>query len=425
MAITSSPSAPIAGATVALRLTDTTTSFEVLEPVYYVTSAPPDSGIGPGTKLTTKAAPSGAVAYSASNTPRAFSVTLAETAGTWAGSSLVFTSGRLTGKRATIAAHPTATTVELSSTLPLVPQPGDTFKIETSDASLLRLSFVPDVPGEYAITGNSYMEAIAPASFDGDASGQPVRYMRDVQTTTIHVGEVLDLPIVPENGHAITLRLLFTNDSVSAAYLVDPLTTVALAASQDSGVISALQAMVGETASTVGNDLQGTVNNLRTKYEAHRIVTAGSVHAAADSTNTVVGDDAYDEQSAIALLNNLRKTIYAHMTGASAAGSRWHTLDDTKNRIMIAPATTKAEATVLCADLTYRVYESHRVQTASPASHGGSGDTTNSITVTKSDLSELIRVYLNFIAQANPSVPAGLPEGATDARARYGFTKAS
>jgi hypothetical protein len=35
------------------------------------------------------------------------------------------------------------------------------------------------------------------------------------------------------------------------------------------------------------NEMILLVNDLRTKYEAHRVLTAGGVHGGADSTNTI------------------------------------------------------------------------------------------------------------------------------------------
>lgn len=423
--VASSPASSLAGAKIRVQVTDTVTNLECAEPDVFVTSVPADSRIRPGSRLSTYGAPSGEVLYDAANTVERFSSSLAEADGYWAGATLTFTSGRLTGVSRVIGLDEESSLLPMLEPLPLVPEVGDTFELTIADDDeRARLILTPDVPGEYVLTGHSVAEFVTPPTFGGDSAGHAMRIVGAAQTLTVHVAEPLDLPIVPENGHGITLRLKVANETIVSAQLIRPLTSTALAASIDPGVLTALNAMVGETASTVGNALQATANNLRAKYEAHRVKTSAATHAAADATNPALADDAHDDESAIRLINRLRAVIYAHLTGASAAGARWHTEDDTKNIPAIAPARTRAEATVLLADLAYRVYPGHLAQIASPGSHG-SADATNTITVTKSDLSEFVRVYLNFVTQTNPTIPAGLPEGAIDMRTRYGFRTAT
>jgi len=425
VAITKSPDNPVFGDRIIFYVTNTVTSLESPEPVVTITSAPPESTIQPGTRLSVIGAPSGEVISDPDNAVDGVAGSPVEADNYWSGATLTFTSGRNAGQSRVIGQNENSSRFPLSPPLPRTPEVGDRFALSLPAGDRrARLSFVPDVPGEYVITAHATTRAIAPTSFGGDSVGDPTLILGAAQTLTVHVSELLDLPIVPENGHGVTLRLKVSDETVRAAALVRPLTPVALAATLDSGVISALGVLVGETVAGVGNDLQATANNLRAKYELHRIRTASSTHASADSVNTTLADDAYDDTSAIRLVNRLRTVIYGHLTGASAAGARWHTEDDTKNVPMIAPAKTKAEATVLLADLAYRVYPGHLAQIASPASHGAA-DATNTITVTKEPLSELVRVYLNFIAQSNPTVPAGLPEGAIDARTRYGFRAAT
>ncbi len=421
--MSSSPSAPTAGATIALILSDSTTGEVIKAPSYVVTSAPPDSKLQLGSAITRLSAPSGEVVYAASNNIDGFTTSLAEAVDYWAGATLKFSTGRLAGvSRAIVKTG--AVRIGVNPHLPFAPDPGDAFSLALQAGDTrARAHFVPDVPGEYVIGGHSTVDLYAPGGTDPGSSIGRTRIIRDVQSTTINVAEVVDLPIVPTNGHGATLRLKVANDTIVAALLVSPLTEIARAAILDSGIQSALSAMVGETVDTVGNALQATANDLLTKYELHRVKTSGSTHATADSVNLARIDPAFDDDSAIKLTNRMRDVLYSHMTGSSAAGARWHTADDTKNVPMLAQARTKGEATVLLAELTYRVYPGHLAQIAAPSAHGAA-DATNTIAVAKSDLSEIVRVYLNFIAQTAPTIPAGLPDGATTARSRYGFVKA-
>jgi hypothetical protein len=121
-----------------------------------------------------------------------------------------------------------------------------------------------------------------------------------------------------------------------------------------------------------GLDLAITlVNELKADYEAHRVLTAGSVHGAADTTNTVSAADATDEATAITLANEIKVDYEAHrvLTAGSVHGAA-----DATNDVTAADATDLATLITLVDDLRVQ-YEAHRVLIA--GSVHGAADSTN------------------------------------------------
>lgn len=116
------------------------------------------------------------------------------------------------------------------------------------------------------------------------------------------------------------------------------------------------------------------LNDLTTQYEAHRILTGGSVHGAADATNIVTAATATDEATAYTLANDLKTQYEAHrvLTAGSVHGAA-----DSTNTIAAADATTLATLVTLTEEL-FDEYEDHRVLTAGSV-HGGA-DSTNAAT---------------------------------------------
>lgn len=125
--------------------------------------------------------------------------------------------------------------------------------------------------------------------------------------------------------------------------------------------------------------LVALVNDIRTDVLAHFILTAGSVHGAADTTSDDgIGSAATDGPTAIVLVNTLRTGILAHF----ARGSTVHTTADTTSGTAIpAAAVTLADAAKL-ADALKAAYNLHRVH----LSYHGAADGTN--VVTASDVSQ-------------------------------------
>jgi len=114
-------------------------------------------------------------------------------------------------------------------------------------------------------------------------------------------------------------------------------------------------------------------NELKVDYEAHRVLTAGGVHGAADTTNTITSPDASDLSSLITLANELRTDYEAHRV--LIAGSVHGSADNT-NAVSAAACSDLDTAVVLLKDIKAK-YEGHRINTSgTPAVHGAQ-DTTN------------------------------------------------
>lgn len=282
-------------------------------------------------------------------------------------------------------------------------------------------TFTPDVPGEYGVLAYDIRETgVAPPRFRDDPIANPGIRVLGTQTGTVHVAAVMSLPITTAVGHGARLEIRVVNTTVRAAALLEPLTELSRTAALEGAVVTALGNLVGVLVSALGNEFVSGVTDLRAKFELHR-GTLGGVHIVADTVTAMLNYPPNSVDYAIAVLNELHdKLVRGHMQAGSSA-PRWHAVDDGKNVPLAGRATNLAQGTVLFADLAYRVYERHRVQIASPAAHGGAGDTTNALATAAAPLSALIRDYFDAIAALTPTTAAGESEGADLAAHRYGF----
>ena len=128
-------------------------------------------------------------------------------------------------------------------------------------------------------------------------------------------------------------------------------------------------------------EIYAILDELKVNYEAHRVLTAGTVHAGTDAVNTISAADATTKALAVALSNDLRTQFVANFAnvtshhGASdttgvAAATAVDVLDGDSTWTEIAAA----------ADALRAAYEAHRVLTAG-AVHGAA-DSTNTMTAT-------------------------------------------
>lgn len=95
---------------------------------------------------------------------------------------------------------------------------------------------------------------------------------------------------------------------------------------------------------TYTTDLIGLSNNLRTKYESHRVSTV--FHLAADTTNAITASTATDLPTAILLINDIKSKLNAHFTQSGV-----HQLNDTVNTVTTGNATNLQSAVILANDL--------------------------------------------------------------------------
>lgn len=120
--------------------------------------------------------------------------------------------------------------------------------------------------------------------------------------------------------------------------------------------------------------LNTLINELYTDQNAHVILTAGSVHGAADNADVVSIAAASDTATRIARINALRAAYELHRV-KTAGGV--HGLADSTNVIVAPVATDDSSALVLALDLKAK-YNAHRVLTTGSV-HGGA-DSTNATT---------------------------------------------
>lgn len=284
------------------------------------------------------------------------------------------------------------------------------------DDGLPIATFVPDVPGDYELQSSAYSAYSTPALYGDDAASFETQTQEVNENITVSVGTRMDLPIRTIFGESMTLRLGVVDSTIRTAELLDPVGIVAADCIQSESVIAALEALIDETAATIGPALDGTLAILANVYNDHR--EEAGVHESDDTTNVYVTTLPRSPQDDIRQVNMLRAMLSAHMLNASAAPVAWHLEDDTANTPIVPAATTMAEAVVLYADLA-RCYEAHRLQISLPSSHADP-DTTNEIG--DMDLLTLLLIeILAFIATTSPTPPDGVSAGRLQLAAQYGM----
>lgn len=85
---------------------------------------------------------------------------------------------------------------------------------------------------------------------------------------------------------------------------------------------------------------------IKAAYNLHCAVASGQHHKAADATNVVTVADASDETTLVALVNDIKAKLTAHMASTSV-----HYFADTKHAVTTADATDTATAIALLAEL--------------------------------------------------------------------------
>jgi hypothetical protein len=293
------------------------------------------------------------------------------------------------------------------------------------DAGVLSAEFTPDASGEYTFVAYETRKVHGVPAYPGDPNGEVVQQLITTQSTTIYVGEYVDLPLVTKTGDGATLRLQVNNDTVRAATLVNHRTTNAEVAAQQTTVTAALTACAGVTVAAVGADLVTAVNDLKTQYEAHAAEGPASIHLVVDTWNTLSTSTATDQQGAILLLNDLRDTLLHHLLDSTQSGHLWHygPADDLENHPLAAQASTLQEATVLCADLRLRSYDRHRVADGTPPPTVHTPEDTTNTVMAATKLDDVIVAFFDALVSNSNTAQDGENQGEVDLRAFYGFTR--
>jgi hypothetical protein len=276
--------------------------------------------------------------------------------------------------------------------------------------------FVPDVPGAFVLALFPKQEMCADA-----ATGI---YLKTLVTEsfTVHVGAALYLDLAPTNGHRSRLKLTIVGSTVRAAELVEPATTLARDAALDTTVAAAVEALVDVTVAGLDNTLETNANALRSAWGGHRVAyspSGPSVHNSVDTVNTTISGDARSNEAAIILVRHLAQRITTHMM-PGILDQGWHDFEDSKNTLMVSPnCTTLAQATVLSADLRFRVFRRHIGQVSDPQSHN-TADPLNDVPNAQ-PLSAAIVAFLDYVSSNNPTAPGNESEGVADALGRFGL----
>jgi len=153
--------------------------------------------------------------------------------------------------------------------------------------------------------------------------------------------------------------------------------------------ITDYEAHIGSTTYHIGADSTNVVaelgvpieiytllDELKVDYEAHRILTGGSVHSGTDTTNVITEADATTKALAITLANDLRTQFIANYANVTSH----HGADGSADAPTVAELTVGATWTQIAelADDLRASYEAHRVN-VSGSIHGGA-DSTNTVT---------------------------------------------
>jgi hypothetical protein len=278
--------------------------------------------------------------------------------------------------------------------------------------------FTPDIGGPYTFRVDVMTEYRVASREAPSAPTELRRTLDETITGTVHVGAWFELPIRTTHGHGATLGLLIVNSTVRQVRCTDFLTDLSRSAFLETVTQSAYESLLDITVSDLDHELVADTQSLLTNVKGH-FAEAGTIHPGGADATTVIGVDApHSPQAAIDTLNRLHDGLMEHMTDDGT----WHSVDDTKNLPAVAKATTLGEATVLRADLRERVYERHRVQVDSPATHGtADGDNPMS---NPSRLQSFIVAFIDAIVDADPIAVAGESEGHMDIQHSLGFVVA-
>ena len=201
------------------------------------------------------------------------------------------------------------------------------------------------------------------------------------------VNEVLNIVAVGQAPHKVddVANVITSEDALSSRGLDSDIDL-----SQEE--ITDYEAHIGSTTYHVGADSTNVVtevgvpieiyallDELKVDYEAHRILTAASVHAGTDAVNVITALNATTKALAVALSNDLRTQYIANFANVTTH----HGASDT---VGIAAATAVAELDgdstwteiAAAADALRSAYEAHRVLTAGTVH--GAADSTNTVT---------------------------------------------
>jgi hypothetical protein len=297
-----------------------------------------------------------------------------------------------------------------------------------------------DKGGAYSIVAQEYTRGAATTGggYSESPSNAPSETKIGTESSlTIYVSDRVEIP-VGFGKHTATLLLFVNSDTIRATSianhgvlspeLINPSGDGARIATQDTTVRTKLAALADVAAATVCNELYLVIDDFKTRFDAHRVLTAGSVHAASDADNSLIKVIANIKSSdaLIDAVNECRSKFERHARndsggGTNSATSVYHAASgpapDGKNLLVKGGAGDTAQARAAMADL-HRAYEAHRAQTSAPAAHGAV-DSANALLALPA-LLQLDSAFAAAVASATPTAPATSNSGAVVLVARSG-----
>lgn len=279
--------------------------------------------------------------------------------------------------------------------------------------------WTPDVGGRYPIAVQEYTRA--GGNSGGGYAHAPENAPLETQVGAEQTGSLVCAQLLEQTigagKHTATLVVAVADSTIRPTTLavhgidtpavVSPRSDAALTASLDSGVITAAADMADVAVATAAGSLDTVIADMQATINAH-FATAASVHAAADSDNTVADYYAIAElstQGAQASLSAIAQALDRHMRNDSGSGTgtgAFHVLGgvnipDWKNLPRFAAAAEDPANTLALAAAIWSAYEAHRVDAAV---HIGA-DAAHVLTA----LPTLHDTHRQFIAAATASAP--------------------
>ena len=283
-------------------------------------------------------------------------------------------------------------------------------------------SFRPDADGVYTFVAVDWNRVNSPARYQGDPTSYPSQTNLSETTILVIVASKFSRPIgaAPD---VCSATIAVRDSTTVATALHAPATSRAGIALQDANVLAFAHGTVGQSYTAIDRDLVTKVNDLRAKYEAHRLRTTGGTHANADSTNAIASGltrDSATLDGAIAVLNDIRAKFSAHIQSAGGGGA--HTNPDTDN-VVVAPAASDLVSAHALADDLWRAYEAHRVYVSGTVVHGAA-DATNTLAA-QFPLAALNSAFISAARNAALTIPLGLHAAGVKLVNAHGFHKIS
>jgi hypothetical protein len=286
-----------------------------------------------------------------------------------------------------------------------------------------------DKSGTYSLAAQEYRRGASTTGggYDGSPSNAPSETKTDVETAlTVSVADRLEIPLGLGRDtatlvlfvHAETIRATtIEHHGILSPAIINPGSDRAKLAAEDATVKASVEALKDAAAAAAIGNVYGVIDDFVSKFNAHRILTAGTVHASADNGNAVitVAVGVKSIEALIAAVTDCRRMFDRHArndvdgSGTNSASPDFHSFADTKNLLLASPAAgggDMAKARAALADL-HRAYEAHRHYLASVH---GAVDNTNAL-MGLPVLLQLDSAWCDAVVSSTPTAPATANSG--------------